>query len=314
MSFPRSAFWPCPVPSTQAIDVGGLEVGGYVDSVLNIKDDGSTTAVNFGTTANLTFGYSIDSASAYLELEYDADGEAIDVENAVISYAVSEQATINMGKFDSWLGWEGLDAPDLWRTNLRYTIITFPDVEMNGVSIDFAVSEEIAAGIAVVDALNGNDTPTDTNNLGFGGYLTYTAEGIGSFDFDIAVGQEYAGADDEDLVFFSANGTIDALADDGFTLAYDLILVDYVEEELEIMVAANYALAEDAMGFPASVTGMYTLTDNGVDTDSEFAFGLLTNPTGNANFAINAEVNYIALDSAEDDTFGFYLEALAIIP
>lgn len=304
---------------TQAIDVGGLEVGGYVDSILNIVST-DETRTDFTTTADITFGYSIgDAVSAYVELAYDADGEAIDVQNANITYALNEQASVTMGKLDSWIGWEGLDAPDLWRTNLRNTVITFPDVELNGATVDFAVNEEVAAGIAVVDSVSttsaeAETAPSKNSNFGLGAYLTYTAEGLGSFDFDIAFNSEAAGDGDDDFIMFSANGTVDALADSGLTLAYDFIIVEYVESELEVMVAANYVLADDALGFPASVTGMLTYTDNGVIDETEFAFALLTNPTGDANFAINAEIMFVAEDDQDDDTVGFFLEALAIIP
>ena len=106
------------------------------------------------------------------------------------------------------------------------------------------------------------------------------------------------------------------MADQGLTFAYDVIAVDYNESELEVMVAANYVLADDALGFPASVTGMLTcFRQRCAITETEFAFALLTNPTGDANFAVNVEVQFIAEDDqVDDDTFGIYLEALAIIP
>ena len=146
------------------------------------------TRSEFNTTADLTLGYSIgDSVSAFVELyadesarigTNDSEGAGLVLQNAYVSYAVNEQATVTMGKFDSWFGWEGLDAPDLWRTNLRNTIITFPIVEMTGVNVAFAVNEEVAAGVYVVDNLL-QTTTSKNNNFGFGGFVTYTAEGLG---------------------------------------------------------------------------------------------------------------------------------------
>ncbi|MHC5068840.1 MAG: hypothetical protein ACYTF0_09665, partial [Planctomycetota bacterium] len=93
-----------------AADLGGLTVNGYVDTVLNLvsADEVGDSSTDFTSAAQLEVGYAIGTAVS-ANVEYRFDDNAL--EQAYVSYQVTDSVTLTMGKFHNWVGWEGLDAP-----------------------------------------------------------------------------------------------------------------------------------------------------------------------------------------------------------
>jgi hypothetical protein len=339
------------IAPSMAADVGGLNVAGYVDSILAfssadeaIAPANDDTIIEFSAAAQLEVGYQIgDAVSADIELYWTNDdtGTNVDLEQAYVSWAVSEQVTLTMGKFHNWIGWEGQDAPELYRVNNSYMYAggyqgsgmwlganPWGD-DVTGLGVIITPTEELEIGVFAVNYIynddNGlaGDQARTTDTLSFGAYGTYTMAGVGYFDLDISMGvdeSQNADGDSGSILGIDLNGEIDALREDnGLLFAYDLNYTDYdAAASLGILVLANYALPTET---PMSITGSINWFDPNDDDDIredddglEIAVALLANPTDDENFSTNVELQYISRSADDANEFGIFIEALAVIP
>jgi hypothetical protein len=354
-----------------AADVGGLNVAGYVDTILAFSDaDEAITGdpdadsiLEFSAAAQLEIGYQIgDAVSANIELywtehpdqNFDPDGTpasgdeftidggtGVDLQQAYVSWAINEQVSLVMGKFHNWIGWEGQDAPELYRVNNSYMYAggyqgsgmwlganPWGD-DVTGLGVIITPTEELEIGVFAVNYIynddNGlaGDQARTTDTLSFGAYGTYTMAGVGYFDLDISMGvdeSQNADGDSGSILGIDLNGEIDALREDnGLLFAYDLNYTDYdAAASLGILVLANYALPTET---PMSITGSINWYDPNDDDDIredddglEIAIALLANPTDDENFSTNVELQYISRSADDSNEFGIFVEALAVIP
>lgn len=333
-----------------AADVGGLNVGGYVDTILTFADGGDAIAgedaeIDFSAAAQLEIGYQIgDAVSANIELYWDGDSSETDLQQAYVAWAINEQVTITMGKFHNFIGWEGLDAPDLYRVNNSYmyaggTIggnnlpVSVWGDDVTGVSVTVAASEQIEFGVGIVDYIWNAEGPAGidpaftvgraSDAISFMAYATYVAEGLGYFDLDIGFGAEESVTDTGeagDIFQIDINGEIDTLKEDnGLLFAFDINYTDYdAAGSLGILLLANYVLpTEVPMSATLSLNYLDAVDDDDIaedDEGTEIAVALLTNPTDDENFSLNVEARSITRGLDDSDEFGVYLEMLAIIP
>jgi len=331
-----------------AAEVGDLTIDGYVDSVLEISDGDdaargadSDVTIDFAAAAQLEVGYDIgDDVSANVELFWEDDDDGTnatdtELEQAYISWAINEQFSIVSGKFHNSIGWEALDAPGLYRVNNSHMYDSWGaldsgfeaswGVDTTGAGVVVDATEEVEIGFFIVDGIYAEDGK-GTDALGFNAYATVDLEGIGVFDLDLMFGQEEAGAfgvaaaagaDPEDVFGIDLNGEIDSLREDqGLLFAFDFNYVDYDEATgFGLLAMANYALPTEV---PASVSLFLNYVEPDDDTDDdeslEIALALLSNPTDNENFSLNAELAFISRELDDGDEFGFFVEALAVVP
>ncbi|MDA3962238.1 MAG: hypothetical protein PF961_15725 [Planctomycetota bacterium] len=331
-----------------AADVGGLNIGGYVDTILTIADgdealtgaDGDAT-IDFSAAAQIEVGYQIgDNVSANVELYYDEDGfDADNLEQAYVNWAINEEVALRMGKMHNWIGWEGTDAPELYRVNNSYMYAGGTlggngadgiwGVDVTGLGVIITPNEQFEIGLFIVDYIyfddNGlaDDQARGTDALSFGAYGTWNVEGIGYFDLDIGFGMDESVSStgtSGDIFQLDLNGEIDAIREDnGWLFAFDINYTDYdVSAALGILALANFALPTET---PMSLTGSLNYFDPDDDSTTgeddegiEFALALLANPTDNENFSTNVELRYISRSADDANEFGFFVEALAVIP
>lgn len=351
--------------AASAADIGGLSIGGYVDSVLEftsadeeaaIARGGSAdddTFIEFHPSAQLEVGYAIGNAvNAYVELFYDeSTGTAVgstslELEEAYVTWAVSEQAALTFGRFHNWIGWEGHDAPELYRVNFSNIANSglYGDNTggVEGVGLNANVNEQFRVGLYVVDAIWGEEnTPTAglfpravavgkaPDDLAVGADATFTMEGIGWFDLDLAYGiaeggNEAGATENEDAFGVDFNFEIDALREDNGLLFFgDVIFVDFdVASAMGVLAGANWRF-QTATPMSATLMVDYLEPNDDADDDEqlEVAAALLTNPTSDENFSLNFEARFIQRGEAsigttadEDNEVGFFVEALAVIP
>lgn len=357
-------------PAAMAADVGGLTINGYVDTILEIQsydeaiafdspnepgvDSDDDTEIDFTASAQTEIGYKIGAnVSANIELFYGdegagagrgtLDGHTLHVEQAYVEWAVNDQVSLAMGEFHNHLGWEGNDAPELYRVNWSQVWSLQNGLILNGalaaagadadtsgnttgLGVGIAASEQVDIGIYLVDGFWGEDGVTgrkELADLALGANVTFTVKGLGLFDIDLAYDMN-ASTDDSgeeaDIFALGFNGEIDALREsNGVLFFWDLFYIDYdLAAGLGFLAGGNLDLKTDTpMSLTANIAYVDPVDDDDVAEDDdliEIAIALLTNPTKDENFALNFEGRYI--DRAADDSseFGLFVEALAVIP
>jgi len=327
------------LPAAEIAD--GLTMDGYVDSVSSVADaddavnpDGDVV-IDFTAFAQFDVEYRVgDEITARMELSYDEDGfDEDNFEEAHVTWALGEQVGLIAGKFENWIGWEGADAPELYRVNPAWvtsggTIATNGDpvglfgINTTGVGVIVTPAAGFEAGLFVVDAIYDEPTDRPTDSVSLGGYLDYAAEGVGSFQLDAMYGADER-AGEEDILGLDLWGEIDALREDaGLLFAFDVNYTDFDSDSaLAILVMANYEF--DGAPVPMSATLMLDWIDpyqddtgpQGADDDSfEVAVALLTHPTSDEHVAFTVEARSIFQAADDSDEFGLFVELLAIIP
>ena len=313
-----------------AIEVGDLTIGGFIDTILDIEtSDGSGTTggddaiIDFWAGAELQFGYAIgDSVSAQLDVEFDGeddDGEVV-VEQANVSWKINDQATLTMGKSETLIGYEATDAPDLWRVG--YSLAAeLHGLSTTGLNVNFAPSDQVSVDIYIVDGVYDTDSNPSaagklSSDFSFGLNVDFSSETfMVSFDFAIDTGGDPATAE-EDVSNVSINGEFTGV--ENLTIFADLQTVSTDDADtMALLVGANYKIDDSK-----SVTGMLSMIDEEQDDalGMELALALLTNPTGDANFAVNYELAMYMADDAStfrtgaEDATNIRIEFLAVIP
>lgn len=310
------------VGSASAVDVGGLTIGGFVDSILTFEDQDITDdpTIDFWSGAVLQFGATIgDSVSLQIDTQYDGDTTDVDLRQAYSVWAINEQVSLQFGKSISWIGWQAAYAPGLYRINVTPYVGDYYGNDTVGVWGIITPTEMVSITLAVVDDIYGSKTESDS--LAFGGEVSIDVEGYGNVQLELMFDQ--SGADyfdssaepDEAATAVVLHTTADQLVEN-LTLGAEFATADYDSAaSMAFMAMANYAFGTD---IPMSATIMASYWDPNDDADDdevlEIALALLTNPTDDANFALNAEFRYVSVEEDDLDLTGFYLEALAIIP
>lgn len=338
----------CTAGFATAADVGGLSINGYVDTTLAIESlgddlvvagrtgvhktkaaDGSNTVVDFASSAQIEVGYKIGDVKADIELFYSDAGTAL--EQAYVNWAVSkDQVNIKMGRMDTILGLESLDAPELYRVNhsnlLTSGILggtgTASSMFIDGVMVGFK-ADKITGAVGLADGVYPALVSRDNTSLALLGTVKYTQEKLisikGSLVYDMDAGVDDSG---EETGVFALDLVVESDVVKDLILGGELTYVSFGEPSaIGLLAMANYKLPT---GVPMSLTGMldYLMIDDGNETGSEMeiAVALLANPTKEDNFATNLEARFITRDledlggGDDSDEFGIFFEMVAVIP
>lgn len=173
----------------------GLSVGGYIDMYYQNASAtdagaGATAADNDATgfnaaTAEIDFMMDFgDGLTAQVDLEgnvgsdgaVDINGNPISevaVEQARIDYAMG-QGTFTFGKFDTFIGLEGLEAPDLYQFSNSLTFALEP-TQHEGILYAYD-NGKVNFAVAIVNSLGSNNANTagDGEELSYAAHLGFT--------------------------------------------------------------------------------------------------------------------------------------------
>ncbi|MDA3962944.1 MAG: hypothetical protein PF961_19340 [Planctomycetota bacterium] len=301
---------------------GGLSIGGFVDTIFSYVDEDASEdpTVDFWAGAVIQTMASIgDDVSLQVDLQYDGDSSDLALRQAYATWSMTDEFSLQMGKSISWIGWQAAYAPGLYRINVTPYTGQFYGNDTTGVWGIITPTENVSITLAVVDDIYG--TKTESDSLAFGGEVSVDLEGYGNVQLELQFdpsGADYfstAVAPDDAAFGVVAHTTADQVVEN-LLLGAEIAYTDFdVANTMGLMAMGNYTLGTE---IPMSVTAMvsYFEPDDEVDDDEEveFALALLTNPTNDANFAVNAELSYISASADDSDSFGIFLEALAIIP
>ena len=325
--------------TASAIEVDALTIGGYVDAVLNITsndigaDKWGGPSDELGTDFTAAFQLDVDyaigeQAAARAELKWDQDGNTA-LEEAYASWQFHDKWSVHMGRFETFIGWESLDAPNLTRVNFHNAgSLSEVSPYYDGASVRGALTEQLSLGLYVADQLIAPSVARadSSQDLAFGAELSYALDdndsyvdldftydsysaGLGGTGFDsiwsVNINAQYNFAEGTPLSVYGEFNYA-SWANDG-TAAEDS------DNNMWFMLGASYGFADNMIG--SLMIDWIDPSDTAEDdAELEIAAALLTNPTNDANFAVNVEVAYISAEADDSNAFGVFLEALAIIP
>lgn len=317
--------------------------------------------VGFTADVEIRLGYKIgEKVGAKVDIEYHnvaigtLGNSNVDLEQAFINYAFADKMSWTIGKFTTPIGFIAADADGLYRINAG-PVVNLYGSDVVGTALNFTANDDLGISFFVVngwglengfdayDQSIGNDDSRGNLLLGIGLDLVYKIGDVGSINFEAVYDPQNAengatGAADAasgDVFQVGLNGTFKPY--EALTLGAEVIYRGVGEDDgagdddrkdYGVVAMANHTIP----GFPCPASGtlMYQRVDNEADDTldpavNEVAVALLTNPTGDSKFGLNAEVSYEFYDggsnrggsgtsNVEDESWIIAFEALAVIP
>lgn len=342
--------------TAQAENIGGLTIGGFVDVVTSVEhtknadftDAGASATYGTGAAIELRLGYKVgENITTQIDLEWNnagTDDRSVYLEQAYVNWALNDTSSLTAGKYTTYAGWVAADADGLYRINDTTLPLNIYGGELLGVAYNMQANADIGISFFLVNGLdvieNNHDNGNATGNIALAVDAVYNVADLGSFNLE--AGYDYIN-DDSNEISVGLNTTLNLASVKALTIGGELYYRTISDYEalylgdlapltggpidgrdstvISFLALANYALEAS---FPMSVTGQITYAnlkyEGGVDATvkaTEFAVALLTNPTNDANFGVNAEVFYNTIDAdrAENaNSTGIALEFLALIP
>jgi len=262
------------------IQIGkGLTVGGFLDMTYGQTEQSSTVA---GAAKTKTAGFNVATAEIDFMMDFgngltsqvDLEGNImtdnvtpaagagnnseVAVEQARIDYAFG-QSTLTLGKFDTFIGLEGLEAPDLYQYSNSLTWgLEATQHEGIAYAYDGGMWNVAAALANGIYSDNGNGTNGSGKKLSYAFHAGVAPTDSLSFNANYAIGKEEAGVNADVTLF-----TVDAsYSNHGWTIG-----AEYVKHEAEVvgtgdnetdawMIMANYMFTERF-----GLTGRYSVAD-----------------------------------------------------
>jgi hypothetical protein len=149
------------------ISADKLSVSGFIDmSYLSVDVDGVGSTHDSGLDqVELNFAYDFgNKLTATVDVEYQNADEGVDLEQAFISYAISDNLSIKAGRFLSYSGWETEEPTGLFQYSGAGYAPYFYGYYQQGVSALYS-SDKFAVAVSVVNDLAGPQS-TDTEHPG----------------------------------------------------------------------------------------------------------------------------------------------------
>jgi hypothetical protein len=258
------------VLNTHAIEIGptgsGAELGGFVD--YSAASQGDTTSPV--STAQVELNLDLSNGPVSFSLDYDltatqglsdsdgdgtADTTSGNLEEAVLTYTISNSLSVSVGRMLSYLGFEAYDAPNMYQFSYAYDYATeggqdIYDGYADGFSIDYA-TDLFSVGVWTDFA----EKPSFEYALAFTGVENLTAK---------AIFAEYGG-DADDIMTLWASYQLDKL----------LLAVEFATDEKNAVAAVPTILDYDIDAF--MIMGNYSVTDSFAITarysQAEYTYG-----------------------------------------
>ena len=154
------------ISSAQAEDhMDKLSVSGFIDmSYLSIDTDGAGSTSDSGIDqVEFNFAYNFgNKLKAFVDVEYQ--GSEVDLEQAFLTYAVSDEFTVKAGRFLSYSGWETEEPTGLFQYSGTGYAQYFYGYYQQGVSGLYS-GDGYAVAVSVVNDLAGPES-TDSEEPG----------------------------------------------------------------------------------------------------------------------------------------------------
>ena len=192
---------------------GGFEMSGFVDSSYVVDDNADTNTFGLDQVEiNITKEIK-DWASLRFDLNHSPNGGGAETADAIVEQGyltITPPGGISLtfGKFNAPIGFELLDAPDMYQYSHALVFSNGLPTNLTGLMASGALGEMIDFSAYVV---NGWDNNPDANkNKTFGGRIGITPMKDVNIGFSAITGDDSAVAD-ENMTVFDIDGTITLL-------------------------------------------------------------------------------------------------------
>ena len=259
--------------SAQADDK--LSVSGFIDmSYLAIDVDGGESTHDSGLDqVELNLGYDFgNKLTASVDIEYQNAAEGVDLEQAFISYAVSDNFSVKAGRFLSYSGWETEEPTGLFQYSGAGYAPYFYGYYQQGVS-GIYTGEGYALAISVVNDLAGPQS-TDSEHPGIETMVALmptddiTIKGFYSKDGDVELINTWASYSTGALTLAAEYNTAEDSVFTGSDASGYLVMANYAFEDFALTLRYNNweikeasgDIYEDAPGF--TISPSFSVNDN----------------------------------------------------
>ncbi|MDU0354145.1 porin [Paraglaciecola aquimarina] len=221
--------------STTAVQADDkLSVGGFIDmSYLAVDTDGGASTHNSGVDqVEVNLGYDFgNKLTATVDVEYKNSNDGANVEQAFISYAVSDNLSIKAGRFLSYSGWETEEPTGLFQYSGTGYAQYFYGYYQQGVSALYS-SDKFAVAVSVVNDLAGPQS-TDSEHPGvetmvaFMPTENFTVKGFYSVDGDTKMLNTWAAYSKDSLTLAAEYNSSEDTAGAGSEADGYLLMANY---------------------------------------------------------------------------------------
>jgi len=264
------------VISVQAEEVDPLSISGFIDMSYYATDtDGGETTHDAGLDqAEINIAYDFgNKLSAFIDVEYQNSAEGVDLEQAFIKYAVSENFSVKAGRFLSYTGWETEEPTGLFQFSATGYAKYFYGYYQQGVS-GIYTGDKFAVAISAVSDLAGPQS-SDFEHPGIETMLALmptdeiTIKGFYSKDGDVELINTWASYAKDALTLAVEYNTAQDSAFVGSEASGYLLMANYaINDSVGITVRYNDWEVEDANGLTVeessgiTIAPSYTVNDN----------------------------------------------------
>jgi hypothetical protein len=232
-----------------------LSVSGFIDmSYLSVDVDGAGSTHDSGIDqVELNFGYDFgNKLTATVDVEYQNAAEGVDVEQAFVSYAISDNLSIKAGRFLSYSGWETEEPTGLFQYSGAGYAPYFYGYYQQGVSALYS-AEKFAVAVSIVNDLAGPQS-TDSEHPGIETMVAFmptesiTVKGFYSKDGDVELINTWASYSAGDLTLAAEYNTAEDSVFEGSDADGFLLMGNYAFESFAVTVRYHDWNIEDASG------------------------------------------------------------------
>ncbi|MCF2947946.1 porin [Paraglaciecola aquimarina] len=253
-----------------------LTVGGFIDmSYVSTDYDGaSSESVSGVDQVEFNIGYDFgNKLTATVDVEYKNSTDGANVEQAYLSYAVSDNLSIKAGRFLSYSGWETEEPTGLFQYSGTGYAKYFYGYYQQGVSALYS-GEKFAVAVSVVNDLAGPQS-TDTEHPGIETMVAFmptenfTVKGFYSVDGDTTMLNTWAAYSVDSLTLAAEYNSSEDTAGAGSEADGYLLMANYgFESGLALTVRYHAFEVEDSVGTlledasAITISPSYAINDN----------------------------------------------------
>lgn len=265
------------VSAAQAEDsmMDNLTVSGFIDMDYVYSDvDGGESSSNSGIAqVEIDLAYDFgNKLTATVDIEYQNADEGVDLEQAFISYAVSDNFSVKAGRFLSYTGWETEEPTGLFQYSGTGYAKYFYGYYQQGISGIYS-GDGYAVAVSVVNDLAGPQS-TDSEHPGIETMVALmptdeiTIKGFYSKDGDVELINTWASYSKDALTLAAEYNTAEDSAFVGSDASGYLLMANYAFESFALTLRyhdwevedAAGAMVEDASGF--TISPSFSVNDN----------------------------------------------------
>ncbi|XPF95130.1 outer membrane beta-barrel protein [Colwellia sp. RE-S-Sl-9] len=246
------------VSAAQAEDsklMDNLSVSGFIDMsyVYSDVDGGDSSSVSGIDQVEIDLAYDFgNKLTATVDIEYQNADEGVDLEQAFISYAVSDNFSVKAGRFLSYSGWETEEPTGLFQYSGTGYAKYFYGYYQQGISGIYS-GDGYAVAVSVVNDLAGPQS-IDSEHPGIETMVALmptdeiTVKGFYSKDGDVELINTWASYSKDALTLAAEYNTAEDSAFVGSDASGYLLMANYAFDNFALTVRYHDWEVEDAAG------------------------------------------------------------------